>query len=76
MNFHKYFKSVALLLLCATATLSAFEKGWVLNMNGNVGGSLTIPSISDADLAYLGASKMEGTLGFIGGGGSSGWLYL
>lgn len=48
--------------------LSAFEKGWVLNMKGNAGGSLTIPSISDGDLAYLGANKMEGTLGFVAGG--------
>lgn len=68
MNFRKYFKAVALLLLCATATLSAFESGWVLNMNGNVGGSLTIPSISDSDLSKMGANKMEGMLGYIGGG--------
>ena len=46
----------------------AFDNGWVLNMKANVGGSLTIPSISDADLAYLGANKMEGTMGFVAGG--------
>ena len=57
-----------LIALAATAAASAFDGGWVLNMKGGVGGSLTIPSISDSDLAYLGANKMEGTLGFVGGG--------
>ena len=67
----KQYKKIAALLvsvLCVLGTTSAFEQGWVLNMKANVGGSLTIPSISDADLAYLGANKMEGTLGFVAAG--------
>ncbi len=57
-----------LIALAAAAAAAAFDGGWVLNMKGGVGGSLTIPSISGSDLAYLGANKMEGTLGFVGGG--------
>lgn len=53
---------------CVLPSVFAFESGWILNMKANVGGSLTIPSISDADLAYLGANKMEGTLGFVAAG--------
>lgn len=57
-----------LIALAATAAASAFDGGWVLNMKGGVGGSLTIPSISDSDLGKMGANKMEGMLGFVGGG--------
>lgn len=64
----KKFCVFVLLALGITASAVAFDSGWILNMKANVGGSLTIPSISDEDLAYLGANKMEGTLGFIGGG--------
>lgn len=63
----KFILIVALALVCLT-NAAAFDDGWVLNMKANVGGSLTIPSISDSDLAYLGASKMEGTLGFVPAG--------
>ncbi|MCI6663066.1 MAG: hypothetical protein MSL09_02465, partial [Spirochaetia bacterium] len=59
---------VLMTLLLVLGNASAFEQGWVLNMKANVGGSLTVPSISDSDLAYLGANKMEGTLGFVPGG--------
>lgn len=64
-------KTIVVLLVSLVFVLgnaSAFEQGWVLNMKANVGGSLTIPSISQADLDYLGANKMEGTLGFVAAG--------
>lgn len=64
-------KTIVVLLISLVFVLgnaSAFEQGWVLNMKANVGGSLTIPSISQADLDYLGANKMEGTLGFVAAG--------
>ena len=67
----KQCKNIAVVLMSLLLVLgnaSAFEQGWVLNMKANVGGSLTVPSISDSDLAYLGANKMEGTLGFVPGG--------
>lgn len=59
---------VLMTLLLVLGNASAFEQGWVLNMKANVGGSLTVPSISQADLDYLGANKMEGTLGFVAAG--------
>ena len=68
MKQYKNIAAVLVTLLLILGNASAFEKGWVLNMKANVGGSLTIPSISDADLAYLGANKMEGTLGFVAAG--------
>ena len=67
----KQYKNIAVVLVTLLLILgnaSAFEQGWVLNMKGNVGGSLTIPSISDADLAKMGANKMAGMVGFVGGG--------
>lgn len=67
MNVKRLGAAVAA-VLCMAASASAFESGWVLNMKAEIGGSLTIPSISKADLAYLGANKMEGTLGQVVGG--------
>lgn len=64
----KRFCFIVAFAVASIASTFAFDGGWVLNMKANVGGSLTIPSISDSDLAYLGANKMEGTLGFVGGG--------
>lgn len=64
-------KRFCLIVVCALVSITssfAFNDGWVLNMKANVGGSLTIPSISESDLAYLGANKMEGMLGFVAGG--------
>lgn len=68
MKQYKHIVVLLMSLLLVLGNASAFEQGWVLNMKANVGGSLTIPSISDADLAYLGANKMEGTLGFVASG--------
>ena len=59
---------VLMTLLLVLGNASAFEQGWILNMKANVGGSLTVPSISQADLAYLGANRMDGALGFVPGG--------
>lgn len=59
---------VLMTLLLVLGNVSAFEQGWILNMKANVGGSLTVPSISQADLSKMGANKMEGMVGFIGGG--------
>lgn len=64
--------------------LSAFEEGWAFNLKANVGGSLTMPSISASDLDKLGASYMKGGMGYIGGAeveigymfGSSKWFNL
>lgn len=55
-------------LLCAVIPVFAFEEGWVLNMRADIGGSFTTPFISESDLSKLGANKMEGMVGFIGGG--------
>ena len=69
MKQYKKFVAVLITVVCVCGGGAiAFDSGWVLNMKANVGGSLTIPSISDADLAYLGANKMEGTMGFVAGG--------
>ena len=51
-----------------STSLFAFDSGWILNMRANVGGSLTTPFISDADLNRLTANKMEGMTSFIGAG--------
>lgn len=59
---------VIAVLLCAVIPVFAFEEGWVLNMRADIGGSFTTPSISESDLSKLGANKMEGMVGFIGGG--------
>ena len=64
-------KKIPIIFICLTifsCSLFAFDKGWVLNMRANVGGSLTTPFISDTDLARLTANKMEGMVGFIGAG--------
>ncbi len=45
-----------------------FKNGPVMNIVADVGGSSTMPSISDSDLAKLGANKMEGMTGLIAGG--------
>lgn len=60
--------SLLISITLLTTSLFAFEQGWVLNMRGNVGGSLTTPFISEADLDKLSANKMEGMVGFLGGG--------
>ena len=68
----KKIKKISALLLSFSVLLGsvfAFEgSGWILNMKGNVGGSLTTPFISNSDLSKLGANKMEGMVGFIGSG--------
>lgn len=60
--------SVVLLWLVSITNVVAFEKGWVLNVKANVGGSLTLPAIAQDDLDRLGAQSMKGSTGFIGGG--------
>ncbi len=42
-----------------------FQNGPVLNIIGEFGGTTTVPSINDEDLAKLGANKMEGMTGTI-----------
>ncbi len=49
-------------------TLFAFSDAWVLNLKAEVGGSYTIPSISQSDLDKLCAKEMTGMLGFVAGG--------
>lgn len=68
LNVRKKTYVLMLVFVFTVAALFAFDAGWVLNMRGNVGGSATLPSISDADLKKLGANKMTGMTGFIGGG--------
>lgn len=64
----KRFCFIVAFAVASIASAFAFEDGWILNMKANVGGSLTVPSISDEDLGKMGANKMEGMLGFIGAG--------
>lgn len=60
-------------VLCFSVTnVYAFKSGPVLNIVADVGGSTTMPSISDEDLAYLGANKMDGMTGFVAGGYAEG----
>ena len=67
----KQYQKITVLLvavLCVLGNVHAFESGWLLNMKAHVGGSLTVPSISESDLSKMGANKMKGMTGFIGGG--------
>ncbi len=64
----KFVCCLLFVVCCLVPTVFAFDAGWVLNMKANVGGALTVPSISQADLSKMGANKMEGMLGFVGGG--------
>lgn len=43
----------------------AHDNGFVLNLKANFSGSQTLPSINQADLDTIGASYMEGMMGFI-----------
>ena len=60
--------SVVILWLVSITNVVAFEKGWVLNVKANVGGSLTLPAIAQDDLDRLGAQSMKGSTGYIVGG--------
>ena len=64
MNVHK--KTVAMVLVAAAAFHAyAFNSGFTLGLKANLTGSLTMPRISDADMAYLGGDGMSGSLGYI-----------
>lgn len=64
MNLHK--KTVAVVLLAVAAVhLYAFDSGFTLGLRANLTGSLTRPRINEADKALLGASRMDGSLGYI-----------
>lgn len=45
--------------------LSAHDNGFVLNLRANFGGTQTMPSIGQDDLDKMGASYMEGMMGFV-----------
>ena len=47
------------------SNVHAHDNGFVLNLKANFSGTQTLPSISDADLALMGASYMKGMMGFI-----------
>ena len=59
-------KFIAVVLFAAAVVpLFAFNSGFTLGLKANLTGSLTLPRISKADLAYLGGDGMRGTLGYI-----------
>lgn len=66
--YHKLFLVVVFFAVPGCTTAFAFTDAWVLNMKAEVGGSLTIPSISSSDLNKLCAESMSGLLGFVAGG--------
>lgn len=59
---------IIFMLLVFSVNIFAFEEGWVFQVQANVGGSSTIPSISKDDLNKLGASYMKGMTGFVNSG--------
>lgn len=64
MPLHK--KTIAAVLLATVAVhLYAFDSGFTLGLKANLTGSLTTPRINAADKALLGASRMDGSLGYI-----------
>jgi len=64
MHLHK--KTIAAVLLATAAVhLYAFDSGFTLGLKANLTGSLTTPRINEADKALLGASRMDGSLGYI-----------
>lgn len=64
MNLHK--KTVAVVLIAVAAVhLYAFDSGFTLGLRANLTGSLTRPRINEADMALLGANRMNGSLGYI-----------
>lgn len=66
----RYFITAVLLCVCISVSypVFAFDGGWVLNMRADIGGSLTTPFISESDMQTFGANKMDGMVGFVGGG--------
>ncbi len=68
MNKKVVFSFLIICTVSSFCSVYAFDKGWVLNMRAEVGGSYTIPSISESDLQKLGANKMDGMIGFLAGG--------
>ncbi len=66
----------ALALLVCAAGVHALDAGWQLNVKGQGGGSLTVPSISAGDLNKLSANKLNGMLGYgFGGEVSVGYVW-
>lgn len=66
----------ALALLVCAAGVHALDAGWQLNVKGQGGGSLTVPSISASDLDKLSANKLNGMLGYgFGGEVSVGYVW-
>ncbi len=78
MNIFKRFFLV-IILLNFTLLLSAFDKGWTLGLQADVGGSYTMPSIPLEDLQILNpmAKKMTGMLSamLMGGELSVGYIF-
>ncbi len=66
----------ALALLVCAAGVHALDAGWQLNVKGQGGGSLTVPSISAGDRNKLSANKLNGMLGYgFGGEVSVGYVW-
>ncbi len=80
MNKSK-FKKIALVVLMLNVVFmaSAFEKGWVLGLNADFYGSVTLPSIPIEDLHKLNplANKMSGFISamLMGGQASVGYIF-
>ncbi|UTC42873.1 hypothetical protein [Treponema sp. OMZ 857] len=64
MHLHKKILTVVLFAVAAVH-LYAFDSGFTLGVKANLTGSLTRPKINKEDRDYLGADKMEGSLGYI-----------
>lgn len=60
--------ALSLLVFACCIPAAAFSDAWVLNMKAEVGGSYTIPTISQSDLDLICAKSMTGMVGFVAGG--------
>lgn len=56
---------VLILLIFVAGSLFAFDKGFTLGIKAYPTATVTMPHISDEDMAYLGGNGMKGMLGYI-----------
>lgn len=60
----------------ASLNLYCFDEGFIWGLRVNLGGSMTLPSISKADLNKLGAAYMKGSIGLtVDGEAELGYLF-
>lgn len=60
----KFLYIISIITLIISINLCGFEEGFIWGLRANFNESLTIPSISQADLNKMGATFMKGSIGF------------